>query len=182
MASQPNLARTHSQNCRTCLGAAIIAKDAVVHFLPLNREKSTTRSHLPGAGQSLWLQGSRKRADIFPSKEFCLNATDEACWGFLTDSQELLPRRKAIFFGNILDLGIFFLFFLLLIFLSNQSPRSLRAHPFPWAGHTIPHSTVGTEVGLCLRDTGTFTHKEGRQQLLPSLEVDASWYPAVRTM
>lgn len=135
MASEPNLARTHSQNCRTCLGAAIIAKDAVVHFLPLNREKSTTRSHLPGAGQSLWLQGSRKRADIFPSKEFCLNATDEACWGFLTDSPS---QEEGNFLWQYSGFGDFLPLFLVAHLSFKPVPTLTESTSFSlgWSHHT----------------------------------------------
>lgn len=115
-------------------------------------------SHLPGSGQSSSLLGSGKRAATFPSQELCLNATDEACWGFLTDS--LLWEE-----GNLLWQYSRFGFFFPLLFVTclsfKPAPHLLRAPPFPQASCTIPHNTLGTAVGLCLQDTGTFTHEEG---------------------
>lgn len=52
--------------------------------------------------------------------------------------------RKAIFFGNTLDVGFIFLFRLLLIFLSKQPQHLLKAPPFPQTGDGTPHSTLGT--------------------------------------
>lgn len=135
VSSQPNLARTHSQDCRTCLGAAIIAKDTVAHSLPLNRKESTTCSHLPGSGQSLWLPGSGKRADTSPTKEFCLNATDEACWGFLTNS---LFQEEGNFLWQYSGFGDFLPLLLIACLSFKPAPTVAERTPFSlgWSHHT----------------------------------------------
>lgn len=79
----------------------------------------------PDSAQSSSLLGSRKRAATFPSKLSVFSHW----FSYL--------GKKAIFFGNILDLfwfGSFFPLLLIVICLSFKPWHLLRAQTFPWAG------------------------------------------------
>lgn len=132
MAAQLDLTRTHSQeaDCRTCLGAASKGCCGTLSASKQKGEEESTtwpeaarRRPFPSA--RLWAKlitaGEQKELPLSPARSSVSMAQVRSAGAF---SQIPFFGKKAIFLGNILDLGFFFSSFACYMSFFQTSPHT----------------------------------------------------------